>query len=109
MLYMVGQFDARVIDVPHCTITLAEFRTLDRYVTFLGSFDENEQKRWTYFPPVNAQNSPLRNGEGWGRQCRTGSYLRASVFEGKFRDGGFVQLTFAECDQSLVLIIGRLS
>jgi hypothetical protein len=35
--------------------------------------------------------------------------LRASVFEGEFRDGGFVQLAFAECDQSLVLIIGRLS
>jgi hypothetical protein len=35
----------REIDVPHCTITLVEFRTLDRDVTFLGSFDENEQKR----------------------------------------------------------------
>jgi hypothetical protein len=50
VLYVVGQFDARVIDVKHCTVTLAEFRTLDRYVTFLGSFDENEQKVWTYFP-----------------------------------------------------------
>ena len=50
VLYVVGQFDARVIDLPHCSITLAEFRTLDRYVTFLGSFDEDEQKRWTYFP-----------------------------------------------------------
>ncbi len=49
LLYVVGQFDARVIDPLRCTITLAEFRTLDRYVTFLGSFDENEQKRWTYF------------------------------------------------------------
>ena len=50
LLYVVGQFDARVIDAQHCTITLAEFRTLDRSVTFLGSFDENEEKRWTYFP-----------------------------------------------------------
>ena len=50
LLYLVGQFDARVIDPLQCLITLAEFRTLDRYVTFLGSFDENEQKRWTYFP-----------------------------------------------------------
>ena len=50
LLYVVGQFDARVIDPLHCTITLAEFRALDRYVTFLGSFDENGQKRWTYFP-----------------------------------------------------------
>jgi hypothetical protein len=49
LLYVVGQFDARVIDPLHCTITLAEFRTLDRYVTFLGSFDENEQNQWTYF------------------------------------------------------------
>lgn len=50
LLYVVGQFDARIIDPLRCTITLAEFRTLDGYVTFLGSFDENEQKRWTYFP-----------------------------------------------------------
>ena len=50
VLYVVGQFDARVVDPLHCTITLAEFRTLDRYVTFLGTFDENEQKQWTYFP-----------------------------------------------------------
>jgi hypothetical protein len=59
VLYVVGQFDARVIDVPHCTITLAEFRTLDRYVTFLGSFDENEQKHWTYFPASQRPELPF--------------------------------------------------
>jgi hypothetical protein len=59
VLYVVGQFDARVIDVPHCTVTLAEFRTLDRYVTFLGSFDENEQKRWTYFPASQRSELPF--------------------------------------------------
>ena len=59
VLYVVGQFDARVIDVPHCTITLAEFRTLDRYVTFLGSFDENEEKRWTYFPASHRPELPF--------------------------------------------------
>lgn len=59
VLYVVGQFDARVIDVPHCTVTLAEFRTLDRYVTFLGSFDENEQKRWTYFPASQRPELPF--------------------------------------------------
>jgi hypothetical protein len=59
MLYVVGQFDARVIDVPHCTITLAEFRTLDRYVTFLGSFDEDEQKHWTYFPASQRSELPF--------------------------------------------------
>ncbi len=59
VLYVVGQFDARVIDVPHCTITLAEFRSLDRYVTFLGSFDENEQKVWTYFPASQRPELPF--------------------------------------------------
>jgi hypothetical protein len=34
---------------------------------------------------------------------------RASVFEGKFRDGGLVHLAFAEGDQPQVLIVGRLS
>ena len=59
LLYVVGQFDARVIDPLHCTITLAEFRTIDRYVTFLGSFDENEQKRWTYFPASQRPELPF--------------------------------------------------
>jgi hypothetical protein len=59
VLYVVGQFDARVIDVPHCTVTLAEFRTLDRYVTFLGSFDENEQKVWAYFPASQRSEIPF--------------------------------------------------
>jgi len=59
VLYVVGQFDARVIDVPHCTVTLAEFRALDRYVTFLGSFDENEQKQWTYFPASQRPELPF--------------------------------------------------
>ena len=59
VLYVVGQFDARVIDVPHCTVTLSEFRTLDRFVTFLGSFDEDEQKRWTYFPASQRPELPF--------------------------------------------------
>jgi hypothetical protein len=59
VLYVVGQFDARVIDVPHCTVTLAEFRTLDRFVTFLGSFDENEHKRWTYIPASQRPELPF--------------------------------------------------
>ena len=59
VLYVVGQFDARVIDVKHCTVTLAEFRTLDRYVTFLGSFDENEQKQWIYFPAGQRSELPF--------------------------------------------------
>lgn len=59
LLYVVGQFDARVIDPLHCTITLAEFRALDQYVTFLGSFDENEQKRWTYLPASRRSELPF--------------------------------------------------
>lgn len=59
VLYVVGQYDARVIDVPHCTVTLAEFRSLDRFVTFLGSFDEDEQKRWTYFPASQRSELPF--------------------------------------------------
>lgn len=59
LLYVVGQFDARVIDVVHCTITLAEFRTLDRYVTFLGSFDENDQKQWAYFSASQRSELPF--------------------------------------------------
>jgi hypothetical protein len=59
LLYVVGQFDARVIDPVHCTITLAEFRALDRYVTFLGSFDENEQKQWIYFPASGRSELPF--------------------------------------------------
>lgn len=59
LLYVVGQFDARVIDSVRCTITLAEFRTLDRYVTFLGSFDENEQKQWVYFSASQRSELPF--------------------------------------------------
>lgn len=59
LLYVVGQFDARVIDTVQCTITLAEFRTLDRYVTFLGSFDEDEQKQWAYFPASQRPELPF--------------------------------------------------
>ena len=34
--------------------------------------------------------------------------LPFTVFEGEFRDGGLIQLAFAEGDQSQVLIVGRL-
>ncbi len=49
-IYIVGQFDARVIDPMTCSIVLSEFRHLDREVVFLGSFDEDGERRWTYFP-----------------------------------------------------------
>lgn len=50
LIYVVGQFDARVIDPQDCRATLSEFRHLDRQVVFLGSFDVDNEKRWRYFP-----------------------------------------------------------
>jgi hypothetical protein len=49
MVYLVGQFDARVIDSHNCRTTLSEFRHLDQEVVFLGSFDQNKDRRWAYF------------------------------------------------------------
>jgi hypothetical protein len=49
LVYVIGQFDARVIDPRNCGTTLSEFRHLDREVVFIGSFDEDGARRWTYF------------------------------------------------------------
>lgn len=54
-VYVVGQYDARVIDALSCQTSLSEFRHLDREVIFIGSFDQDEQKRWTY---VSASQRP---------------------------------------------------
>ena len=50
LIYVVGQFDARVIDPQNCRATLSEFRHLERQVVFLGSFDADSEQRWAYFP-----------------------------------------------------------
>jgi hypothetical protein len=50
LLYVIGQYDARVIDPRNCVITLSEFRFLDPRRSFLGSFDENEG-RWRFLSP----------------------------------------------------------
>ena len=42
-VYVVGQYDARVIDTQNCQTSLAEFRHLDRDVIFLGCFDQNQE------------------------------------------------------------------
>lgn len=47
-IYVVGQFDARVVDVGQCTVTLSEFQHLDREVIFVGSFDEDAEERWRF-------------------------------------------------------------
>lgn len=59
LVYVVGQFDARVIDPPNCRTILSEFRHLDREVVFLGSFDENDERRWSYFPASQLPERPF--------------------------------------------------
>lgn len=59
VLYVVGQYDARVIDSQTCHATLSEFRDLDRQVVFLGSFDQNDEHRWTYFPATQRPELPF--------------------------------------------------
>lgn len=56
-VYVVGQFDARVIDVRLCSITLEEFRHLDREVIFVGAFDEDAEEHWGF---VSASVAPER-------------------------------------------------
>jgi hypothetical protein len=50
LLYVIGQYDARVIDPRRCLITLSEFRFLEPHRSFLGSFDEEEGRGWTFLP-----------------------------------------------------------
>lgn len=59
LVYVVGQFDARVIDANSCRITLSEFRHLARDVVFLGAFDEDRERRWTYLPASERPEQPL--------------------------------------------------
>jgi hypothetical protein len=58
-VYVVGQYDARVIDSKTCRMTLSEFRHLNRDVSFLGSFDEDDEHRWTYFPSASRAEQPF--------------------------------------------------
>jgi len=59
LLYVVGQFDARVVDGARCSVTLAEFRHLDRDVTFLGTFDDQEQGGWAFVPAAQRRELPF--------------------------------------------------
>jgi hypothetical protein len=58
LLYVIGQYDARVIDPRSCVITLIEFRFLDTRRSFLGSFDENEG-RWMFLSPDRRTERPF--------------------------------------------------
>lgn len=49
-IYVIGQFDARAFDVDFCVIVLREFRSLDEHMRYVGVFDVNEDRRWTFFP-----------------------------------------------------------
>lgn len=58
-VYVVGQYDARVIDSRSCLTSLSEFRHLDRDVIFLGSFDQDDAKHWTYVPATQRPELPF--------------------------------------------------
>ena len=58
-VYVVGQYDARVIDSQTCQASLAEFRHLDREVIFLGSFDQDKEKHWRYVSAVQRPELPF--------------------------------------------------
>lgn len=59
MVYVVGQYDARVIDSQTCRTSLSEFRHLDREVIFIGSFDQDEEQRWRYFSSSQRRELPF--------------------------------------------------
>ncbi|HXV68441.1 MAG TPA: hypothetical protein VD738_05895 [Nitrospira sp.] len=59
MVYVVGQFDARIIDSRTCEARLSEFRHLDREVVFLGSFDEDGERHWRSFTAAERPERPF--------------------------------------------------
>lgn len=59
MIYVVGQFDARIINPSDCQAALSEFQHLDREVVFIGSFDEDKERRWTYYSAADRQELPF--------------------------------------------------
>ncbi len=59
VIYVVGQYDARIIDSQTCQTSLSEFRHLDRQVVFLGSFDQNDEHHWMYFPATQRTELPF--------------------------------------------------
>lgn len=58
-VYVVGQYDARVIDPHNCQANLTEFRHLDRDVIFLGSFDQDQEKHWKYVTALQRPELPF--------------------------------------------------
>lgn len=58
LLYVIGQYDARVIDPRSCVITLSEFRFLEARRSFLGSFDEDEGQ-WMFLASEQRAERPF--------------------------------------------------
>ena len=58
-VYVVGQYDARIIDLQNCQTSLSEFLHLDRDVIFLGSFDQDQEKRWRYVSSLQRPELPF--------------------------------------------------
>lgn len=58
-IYVLGQFDLRAVDASACTIRLVEFRYLEKGATFLGTFDEDEQRRWIFMPAAVRAERPF--------------------------------------------------
>jgi hypothetical protein len=59
MVYVIGQYDARIIDSLNCETSLSEFRHLDRDVIFIGSFDQDDSKHWTYVSAAQRPELPF--------------------------------------------------
>lgn len=59
MVYVIGQYDARIVDSQDCRTSLSEFRHLDRNVVFVGSFDQNEAQQWVYFAAAHRPELPF--------------------------------------------------
>ena len=58
-LYVVGQFDVRRLDLQSCQIDLMEFRSLERGLRFVGSFDTDVSGLWSFLPPDERPERPF--------------------------------------------------
>ncbi|BCA56247.1 conserved exported protein of unknown function [Nitrospira sp. KM1] len=49
-LYVIGQFDVRAFDAKQCQVSLVEFRSIQDGMRYLGTFDVDREKGWTFVP-----------------------------------------------------------
>lgn len=61
LYYVIGQYDARVIDLVRCQVVLVEFGSLKSEVSYLGSFDLDEKNQWSYQPADRRPERPFEN------------------------------------------------